>query len=168
MTYLQSVRFAGFVVLAVFASAIVVTPAQAQNDTFTQVGTWHCDPTTAPACAQVNFAKQFGSAPDMIIGFDSMSPSAYDCENGTPKVVSTNVTPSGFRPEAYIDCSGYPHAPFNTSTSGWWVAVGNFLNRGTVMPNYLVLSVIYAPPGTNGGHARVQFHIKRAVRLVRR
>lgn len=41
----------------------------------------------------------------------------------------------------------------STIVNGTWLAVGPKLHQGAVTPKYLVLTVIYAPPGTNGGHS---------------
>ena len=58
-------------------------------------------------------------------------------------MTATNVTNKGFR--AVVSGCFNPKAT--------WTATGLKLLTGTVVPNYLVLTIIYAPPGTNGGHS---------------
>ncbi|HLX44160.1 MAG TPA: hypothetical protein VKR43_12030 [Bryobacteraceae bacterium] len=58
-------------------------------------------------------------------------------------MTATNVTNKGFR--AVVSGCFNPKAT--------WTATGLKLLAGTVVPNYLVLTIIYAPPGTNGGHS---------------
>lgn len=135
------------VVLLVWAAVILAHSAQAQSQTFTQVGNWNC---TVPAGSGVGFICPVVPFPIMF--------------GGIPNIVTTgpaqpgNVSASGFTP-----VNQQPNPPLNIPIvgpqavnlpiSGTWVAVGPMLYTGTATPRYVVLTVIYAPPGTNGGHA---------------
>ncbi len=128
----------------------------AQNSTFTQVGTWGCTvpaaggaPIGPYACPRVAFPQEFGAAPSIVV----ISCSHYNgygggggCDPSGGAVTALNST--GFTPQGY--CCG---AKGTTTYSGSWIAVGSVLLRGTAVAKYIVLTVVYAPPGTNGGHS---------------
>jgi hypothetical protein len=124
--------------------ALLSQTVYAQNDTFTQVGTWSCVvPSTASlpfACPRVNFPTEFGGTPDVVI---------------TPEQVKIqNVTPQGFTPVSLVKAPPLPlpvPVPVNLPLSGIWIAIGPRLYEGTATATYMVLTVIYAPPGSNGG-----------------
>lgn len=122
--------------------------AQAQSLTFTQVGNWSCTiPSGAAAgyvCPAVTFPTAFGVVPNVVI---------------TGPAQPTNFSTIGFTPVAQqanppvTIAPGFPPQAINLPISGIWVAVGPYLYTGTAQPKYIVLTVIYAPPGTNGGHS---------------
>jgi hypothetical protein len=125
---------------------VVLVPATAQaQSTFTQVGTWSCIiPSGTPpgfACPSVTFPQSFGGIPNVIV---------------TGSAQPTNVTAQGFTPvtqqgnTAPVQVGPFPF-PVNIPISGTWVAVGASLFKGSTVAKYLVLTVIYAPPGANGG-----------------
>jgi hypothetical protein len=54
-----------------------------------------------------------------------------------------------------ITATGFSVAlKYDGSIHGHWIAVGPELLYGTVTPNYIVLTVVYAPPGTNNGNSK--------------
>jgi H-type lectin domain len=142
----------GFGVLICF---MLCWPVYADTDTFAQLGTfqiqvqnnnWQASPGV------ITFPQQFGAVPQVIVSFSSLGPMGFPPSNRAPatflKVVPGNITTTGFTP--IISGSG------STGTGPLamnWVAVGSRLYNGTATGNYLVLTVIYAPPGTNGGKA---------------
>ena len=120
--------------------------AFAQADTFTQVGTWSCltDVVSAPpppgpfTCPTISFPQPFGGMPNVIVS--ACGNYGAGCSNP-----SVSVTPQGF---AASVLRGSKRITYN----GVWTAVGpRPLIAGTVNPSYVVLTVVYAPPGTNGG-----------------
>jgi hypothetical protein len=69
-------------------------------------------------------------------------------KNWHPWAGATNTTPEGFS-AVWIATSqpyGYTLGPAT------WTAAGPKLNWGTVTPSYLVLTVIYSPPGSKSSH----------------
>jgi hypothetical protein len=132
------------VTIAVCGLALLFQTAYAQNDTFTQVGPWSCVvPGTASlpfACPRVNFPTEFGGTPVVVI---------------TPEQVTIqNVTSQGFTPVSLVKAPPI-NLPVpvlvNLPLSGIWIAVGPRLFTGEATAKYQILTVIYAPPGCNGG-----------------
>lgn len=148
-----------------FGLVMFAQTAFAQSDTFTQVGTWSCSipgnnvpppacpqvrhepprpcpaapPVIAPfACPRVNFPKQFGGTPNVVVTGCAQK----ECM-GPDVLTLQGVDPQGFTPVTNI-ASRYLLA---RPVSGNWIAVGPLLVAGTAIPKYLVLTVIYAPPG---------------------
>lgn len=131
--------------------------ANAQADTFTQLGTWSC---TIPAyghanCPSITFPEQFGAVPNIVVmgcwiykGIGGGTGCFGDGSN-TWSIQPGNLTPRGFTPTTPMGGG----ARGITALFGQWIAVGPVLHTGTVIPKYIVLTVVYAPPGTNGGHA---------------
>jgi hypothetical protein len=139
--------------LLVFASvACFSAAASAQNDTVTQVGHWSCAlPGCGPhqgdipfVCPSVPFPQKFGAPPNMI--FPNNSPTHGFLFSG-----NADITSQGFAPR--FSCSGFRgFRGWPTSTvTGDWIAVGARLHHGTIQAQYLVVSVVYAPPGSNNG-----------------
>lgn len=129
-----------------------------KDDTFVQNGTWTCDvggnwsapPAPPPVnCPTVNFAKPFGGAPTMTVG---VCYPGGDCATlfRDAAFIGYNETATGFSP--YLSHMGKGGGG-SVVVNGSWVAVGPKLHNGQVIPKYIVLTVIYAPPGTNGGHS---------------
>lgn len=128
----------------------------AQSNTFTQVGTWQCTvppaggaPLGPYACPRVTFPQQFGATPSIV----SIACWSYNgvghgsgCDASGGAVTAPDST--GFTPQGY--CCG---ARGTTTYSGSWIATGPVLLYGTAVAKYIVLTVVYAPPGTNGGHS---------------
>jgi hypothetical protein len=147
--------------------ALLARTAYAESDTLTQVGTWNCsippnikwgDTGSYPsACPRVNFPTEFGGTPRLILtGCGGRVPvyQPYAPCVGPDFLTSQDVTVQGFTPTASLPGrSPDPKHPVAIPISGNWIAVGPRLFKGTATARYLVLSVFYAPPGANGGHA---------------
>jgi hypothetical protein len=130
----------------VFAAA--AAPAFADNDTFTQVGIVSCPHTgNYVVCKSVTFPKPFGGAPTVILSITGCT--VNDGPGSINDAIATKVTAAGFQPtlldQRYV--AGYKGCNLS------WVAVGPTVLNATAVANYIVLTVIYAPPGTNGGHS---------------
>jgi hypothetical protein len=136
----------------------LATKASAQNNTVTQVGPWTCAMITYPTyrCDDVEFAPPYGMPPNVAIGFNNFQ--SLTASNGSNpitiprlprnfRVAASNVTAKGFTPILTHD--GRREDAYSIYGGGW-VAVGPSLVNATVVPKYLVLTVIYAPPGMNG------------------
>jgi hypothetical protein len=134
------------------------SPPNPQDDTFTQNGAWTCDVggqwTAPPApppvtCPTIKFPSVFGETPTMTVGVcyprDNCAALLQDAPN-----VGYRVTRKGFEP--YLSHMGRGDGS-STIVNGTWLAVGPKLHQGTATARYIVLTVIYAPPGTNGGHS---------------
>jgi hypothetical protein len=137
--------------LTLLGLGLILAPRAAypQGTTFTQVGYWSCTiPSGAAAgyaCPAVAFPTVFGGVPNIVV---------------TGPAQATNVTANGFTPVAQQanppvnnPFPGGPPLAVNLPISGTWVAVGPVLLTGTAQAKYVVLTVIYSPPGTNGGHS---------------
>lgn len=116
------------------------------QQSITQAGSWSCPATGGIAnalkeedCPQIAFPVPFGTSPQVFVAIASGG------IIGGFSITATNITPQGFIPHWRGGGSG------SNSMSGLWVAVGPSLVLGQVRPKYMVLTVIYAPPGTNGG-----------------
>ncbi len=89
----------------------------------------------------VKFPQEFGGIPTVNITFQHIGHCFQHAPWGT--MTATNVTTRDF----LATVSGCFH------DAATWSAEGPTLYLGNVVPTYLVLTVIYAPPGTNGGHS---------------
>jgi hypothetical protein len=152
--------------------------AQAQDTAFTQMGSWDCTfpqpgynvplPAGLYACPEkITFPTQFGGQPSVIFtgctaysGLGTFSSS--HCMTFMAPTATSSVTAAVTSQDIVMKLNLNEWGPFPTfgnnpiypkRISGTWIAVGPVLRRGTVVPKYLVLTVIYAPPGTNGGHS---------------
>jgi len=133
-------------VTAHFFAALLSTAASA-DDTLTQTGKFNFvnvtgdpyHPNFVPL--DIPFPQDFGGIPAVSITFPHVGHCFQHAPWGT--MTASNITMKGFR--ASVTGCFYPTAT--------WTAVGPRLVRGTIVPRYLVLTVIYAPPGTNGGHS---------------
>jgi H-type lectin domain len=123
--------------------SVITAAANAANDLTTQVGMVDCD---HGSCPTVTFPNQFGGVPTVVLSYNGLRYFFL----GTAGTISYNatataVTPSGFTP---VIQTGGDMDKARLS----WVAVGPALLPGTVTPSYIVLTVVYAPPGTNNGN----------------
>ena len=140
--------------------------ARGQDGTFTQIGSWSCTypsvghPPYGPndrqgpgpyVCPRASFSKPFGATPDIVFIPGSVSVQVPP-PPGFPGAVSfQGLTADGFVPVLFLNGGGRSGAPRGTAT-GQYIAVGpNGPVSVTVKPKYVVLTVVYAPPGTNGG-----------------
>jgi hypothetical protein len=129
--------------------------ACAQETKFVETGTWKCtlagDP---PLCEQkIPFTPHFGSLPEVTVSL-----------NFIPTSVGLNITQKpGYSPSLRADVikssateftvrASIDGATGSTEVAGSWVAVGYLTQNVTAKPKFLVVSVIYAPPGANGGN----------------
>jgi hypothetical protein len=93
--------------------------------------------------ADVSFTSEFGNTPQVSIGCI-----AGACGLGDPMAVS-NVTTLGFR--VTVTAQGFPADGSPVSLTIYWTATGVVLEEGSATANYMVLTVLYAPPGAAGG-----------------
>lgn len=92
----------------------------------------------------IRFPEEFGGTPTVtLIGPPDHRPHAWRGSGWGLAV--TNITTEGFKALTSV-----PYG--NTLGPIKWIAVGQKLYWGTVVPSYLVLAVIYAPPGSAAGH----------------
>jgi hypothetical protein len=110
---------------------------QAGSDTFTQIGTWSC-------CGPVTFPEQFASPPTVIV---TVCVGTVDTGTACFTEQIKKVTATGFDPMGNVS----PAKGWGIGFNGTWIAVGPPNLPGTVTPSYLVLTIVYAPPGTNNG-----------------
>jgi hypothetical protein len=134
------------VALLAVVIAASVTNAHADDATYTQIGSWSC---SAKPCDRVRFHEPFGGTPTVVTvqcGYEGGKPNLnYLCRDSA-QAPPSDVKPDGFSPPTW----------FGTGP-GWggiYVAIGPRLVPGIVTPNYIVLTVVYAPPGTNNGNSR--------------
>jgi hypothetical protein len=127
-----------------------ISPAHG-DEMFVQTDSFQCVASGSTFnCPQtVTFKKPFGGSPAValvISGFTTDS-------SGGPfnllgiDATATAISPTGFHP--VVGSAG----PFSKSCRITYIAVGPVLLSGTLTAKYLVLAVVYAPPGTNGGHS---------------
>jgi hypothetical protein len=97
----------------------------------------------------VTFPNPFGGPPQLVTfltGFSGATHASVAADspstNGFDLIINGNGGPNGGTPTG--DTGG---------VEGGWVAFGPKIFTGTVVPRYIVLTVLYAPPGTNGGHS---------------
>lgn len=145
-------------------SAALCRPAQAQSDTFTQVGTWTCsvqNPSGGEktfACPAISFPTAFGAPPNVVItacldySLSGANPPG-ECF-GPDWITVQNVSAQSFgialpSPLSSNTITATMGAQLvDTTLSGTWVATGPVLIPGTGVGTYLVLAVVYAPPGS--------------------
>ncbi len=149
--------FIGIVVLV--ALGLLARTAYAGDDTFTQIGTWKCDTSVGPApiiCPTSNFPQPFGGTPSMVVQACSFAVIGCAVLFEGDAWMGYTVTALGFTPKVPYNAIQLPGArvvPTDPWVRGTWIAVGPKIFHGTVLPKYMILTVIYAPPGTNGGHS---------------
>jgi hypothetical protein len=165
MTSLISSRFAVNIRLYLFKLiaaisyylAIIVLSEATLAQSFLQTGRFDCnaihvDPVIWACPPSVPFPKPFGDQPSIALAFDHI-PSVKDDPDrgqGNLKVAVTAVSPTSFS-ASVTSTGGIPNLPVTVGIT--WAAVGSERFTGQARAKYLVLSVIYAPPGTDGGHS---------------
>ncbi len=133
-------------IIVLFVLLAIASLAFGQGDTTTQVVVSDCN--AQGNCSAVTFHPAFGSAPTVYCSIRGTTlyqtgpgPSTIDA------IVDQNqVSPTGFTPR--VATTGSFSGAHLTC-----VAVGPRLLTGTAVPTYIVLTIAYAPPGTNGGHS---------------
>jgi hypothetical protein len=117
-----------------------------------QTGSVLCQTVNAQEinCPSVTFKPAFGATPTVVVSLQGYSQNggAYSFR-GIDAAIKGTVTPTGFQPECWSWDS-----TFVSACRVSWVAVGPALQNATAVPKYLVLAVIYAPPGTKGGASK--------------
>jgi hypothetical protein len=88
----------------------------------------------------VTFLQEFGGTPAVSITFPHIGHCFQHAPWGT--MTASNITTAGFTAAA--------NGCFQPEAT--WTATGPKLNWGTVVPAYLVLTVVYSPPGSASGH----------------
>ncbi|HEY1561997.1 MAG TPA: hypothetical protein VGF71_14105, partial [Caulobacteraceae bacterium] len=142
--------------LAIAAAVLTIgEPAGAQtpaDTTITQSGT-----STATDDGQgnyppvhVKFSQELGGVPNVSATYGVAAHYGGKFHTHQVSLGATNVTRTGF--DWQLPQSGNRSGTHLTSNLKW-TATGAALQTGTVIPNYMVLTVIYAPPGTGGGHS---------------
>jgi hypothetical protein len=164
-------RFAA--VSAIAVSLLLSYPCLAQDPNLVQSGTvqfrFHPGSGGAPGIWEgpdVTFPSQFGEVPTVTLSYVAPPPPfcmTVFLQFGEIRIVgplplrATNVTTRSFKPILpACDPSNCITPYLNPDTGSFnvaWTASGSPLYSGTAVPNYLVLTVIYAPPGTNGGRS---------------
>jgi hypothetical protein len=153
-----------FIMLILLMSPSLAMVAAAESDTFTQVGSIKAGTRGGgPPGWQspiITFQQEFDAPPDVIVSFNHIprvqlwNPVDYGIRtlSGNLDVKAEGITSKGF--QAVISSDGYSSAGDYAGIS--WIAVGRkppLHLSGVVIPKYIVLTVIYAPPGTDGGHS---------------
>lgn len=142
--------------IAVIGLGVLVSAPKAQADDtpFTQAGTVLC-PTQDGAgnwqCPYVTFPSAFGCIPNVTLTWPIRHghlPHGWG-GNPQPNLVTSNVTGQGFQP-SYAPLPGTLTGPISMN----WSASGPSMQTAAINPKYLVLTVIYSPPGTKGGSSK--------------
>jgi hypothetical protein len=150
------------VVSAICFSFTTMQRAVADDNTFAQLGVvegysdsqgWHCPP--------IQFDQEFGSVPKVLAFFNgNFGVTLPNQVHGfvPPAAVvwvsCNNITTKGFTAVPMLEQGGSViTASPGSGTHVYinWIALGSRLYRGTGSADYIVLTVIYAPPGCNGG-----------------
>jgi hypothetical protein len=138
-----------FSIVASVAALVACARAAAApgDDTFVQVGHWSFeyppyDVIGELRCTPVKFPKEFAGVPEVV--FVNSSESTFVAVSRYE-----NITAQGFTPVLYR--GGYRGVKHGGTVSGDYIAVGPGVFRVTAVAKYLVLAVVYSPPGTNGG-----------------
>jgi hypothetical protein len=143
---------AAIIIFTLFSIAQASYAQSDTSDTSTQVGTWSCtypySHTGALTCPPVTFPHAFGGTPTVILtGCGSAMGQGYFCFN-PQNIAPQDVGPLGFSPQILISL---PYLGSSYVIAGNWTAVGGRVHYGTVTAKYMVVTVVYAPPGTAGG-----------------
>jgi hypothetical protein len=163
------------------AACVLCAPfhnACAQDDPLVQTGSWTC--TGNDNCPKITFDTPFdpNTTPHVVTFFETKGGGAksgmpprcandqctqgecsasdphclrpWEDHNSPPAFIAPkDISPTGFTPNL---SRGY--CPTNNCAYGTWIAHGQpAANHVTVYPQYVVLTVLYAPPGTNAAHA---------------
>jgi hypothetical protein len=132
----------------------------AADETITQMSEWHFETSPTGGKQTFTFDRPFGAVPKLLARgcYQTQKPgSPWECDQSSecstddapvchPGVFTISATPNDYTIEAY----GHGYQQTN---KGAVIAVGSNLLKGTATPKYAILTLIYAPPGTNGGHA---------------
>lgn len=166
------VRISPILGIAWLLSLLAGQLACAQQLTSTQVGSASC--SSRPGgwlCDPVTFPQEFGAIPSVVVSFGQLTlvPGTEGIHSGNNNRITAvmnvslgaaNITTKGFTPTVSFNppwqsnsVSANPNGIAMHLGSVTWIAVGSTLYQGAAALKYVVMTVIYAPPGTNGGHA---------------
>jgi hypothetical protein len=147
------------------ALVIFCAAAKAGDDTLVQVGKFRCVVESGlllaprcPAVPDIKFSKPFATPPDVAFTLESFDVALGGTGDNDHAFVpflkqsfgmkAANITPEGFK---FAQGSGINEPePVPGIYSGSWIAVGPPQVNASVTPKYLVLTIIYAPPGMKG------------------
>jgi hypothetical protein len=133
------------------ASLLTAIPARG-DDMMTQVGSVDCKPNgNSWTCPSVAFPQPFGGTPTVVVSIQAFNIpySPHEGNNVSIAALANNITATGFQPGAWSQVPS-----FFAGCTVSYVAVGPALQNAVAVPKYLVLTVVYAPPGTKGGSSR--------------
>src|ERR1017187_5398539 len=149
-------------VLGMFTLLLIWLPqtVYASDDTLTQMSDWNFVSDPNGGKYTFKFDRPFGAVPKILAQgcFQTRAPgSPWSCDQTSvctsddqptchPGIFTITATPNDYTLEVYGH--GYPQ-----SNKGEFIAAGPNLFKGAATAKYAILTVIYAPPGTNGGHA---------------
>jgi hypothetical protein len=158
LTHMNVARHPITILFIAFFLDVILTPKMADAETIidpsvltgqiaTQTGTFNYQSPTGDVYhafyppIDITFPEEFGGTPTVTIRFKypCKVPHAFTCAT----LSATNVTTGGFR--------AVTNAAYGNIIPANWTAVGPKLNWGTVVPAYLVLTVVYSPPGSASG-----------------
>ncbi|HLX84384.1 MAG TPA: carboxypeptidase-like regulatory domain-containing protein [Terriglobales bacterium] len=148
------------IVLLVFLSP-AIAPSQ---DKVPQIGQWECqitagqaNPYIPPHCdAEADIKPPFGSDPDIndvAISFTKL-PGSEIQPIGQVKATVTSVTAT--KVQIHVTAEQVPALISHAQVGGSWIALGYTAQSATVKPKFVVLSVIYAPPGSTNSSVTYQ------------
>ena len=134
-------------ICVVFVASSSMT--KANDDTFTQIGPWRCVYPPFPTerifpCKKVLFDKQFADKPEIV----------FVNNIGPIEDLRGRLDVGGFQPLLRVGGGSRGRPPHGGEASGYFIAVGRHppqVESGHAKPRYVVLMVMYAPPGSNGG-----------------
>lgn len=149
-------------------------PADDAFPQVTQIGRWKCEPPVTPFSQSLigktyecfmAFPKGFADVPDLLVyedpkqgsgGLAGMAPPGRPMVSLFPK----EITADGFKSDKPMNFNfGGPRGDLiqDWVYSGSFIAVGHGPLHIRVVPKYLVLSVIYAPPGGPKGTNSIEY-----------
>lgn len=127
----------------------------AQSDSFTQVGTAQCRVFPGPSwrCDPVKFNSQFGGTPSVAVSVASFYTTGVG-NNNSANVVNVGVGADSITSQGFLPVATAPGGTAPANINVTWIAVGPVLLNTTATARYIVMAVLYAPPGTTGGSSK--------------
>jgi hypothetical protein len=132
-------RFVALITALIVGAMPIRAIAQAQQ---VDAGSWSCPAIGHYAnedhtqnCTGINFAKPFATPPTVVMSVQSSLWTVFN-------IIPSNITELGFVPTL--------HSGGGSGWSGGWVAVGSPLTQGLLKPRFVILTIVYAPPGSGG------------------
>lgn len=151
------------VVAPLIALHAIITAADAQNNSLIQSGEWSCYAATGGGncTVPVIFPQPFGGVPSVSITYSSIPPVGTRVTVQQP-IRSDGFTLSGTWPEwdPQGGVANLLDARKELPFGGSWIAIGPPPApppvMATVIPKYVVLAVVYAPPGSTNSRGNSQ------------